>query len=97
MNQGEIKLKEFENQPSIADYVNSPKSQCSLHPRSRSISVKRKKTPSLQAHDIISENKKYIKENCRSEEELSGPKMADPDELKQHENATRENILTGLD
>ena len=52
MNQGKIKLKELENPPSIADYVNSPKTQHSLHPRSRSKLVKRKKPPSPQAHDI---------------------------------------------
>ena len=68
MNQGKIKLKILENEPSIVDYVNSPKNQRFLQPRSRSKSVKRKKPPSLQAHDITSENKKYIKENCWSEE-----------------------------
>ena len=44
MNQGKTKLKDLENQPSIADYVNSPKNQRLVHPRSRSKSVKKKKT-----------------------------------------------------
>ena len=100
MNQGKTKVKELENQPSIADYVNSPKNQCPVHSRSRSASVKRKKPPSLQVHGIISENKTYIKENCLAEEEPTvshGPKRAEPDELKQHENDARDNLITGLD
>ena len=99
MNQVKSKVKDLENQPSIAKFVNPPKTQRSVNHRSRSNSVKRKKHPSPQDQDLISEKKKLIRDTGVLGREKINFEMLEPDELKRQTEAKRDGTdeLTNLD
>ena len=98
MNQGKIKLKELENQLTFDAYCQTPKNQQTQ--RSRSQSLQRKKPPSPQSPDIVSDSKKHIRENSEPSKEvttINSGEMAELDRLKPSADKLVESDVTELD